>query len=165
MFTGTKKSLDNSLDLIPLISTYKQMCCSHIQCIWTVFTASHLFHILSCCILIPKWVKFIFQLKILHPLPHIDKVKMFAWSSCNLKKKKKEKQKYNTYIRIHSFCHDTQNWDQVHPVSTDHLSGVPTSWSESTCGKFSFWDMIWKDTYLSIFVRAQTKPWKPWNRL
>ena len=55
------------------------------------------------------------------------------------------------YISIHSLCHDTQNWAQVHPVSTDHPWDVSTTLLESTCGKFNWLDMIWKGTHLSIF--------------
>ena len=42
-----------------------------------VFTALHFFHILLCYSLIPKWIKLIFFLKILHTIPHNDNVKKF----------------------------------------------------------------------------------------
>ncbi len=55
------------------------------------------------------------------------------------------------YMSILSLCHDTQNWVHVHPVSTDHPWDVSTTWL-GTCGKFSWLDMIWKGTHLSMCV-------------
>jgi len=49
--------------------------CMYIQCIRKVFTALHFFHILLCNSLIPKWIKFIIFLNILHTTTHKDKVK------------------------------------------------------------------------------------------
>jgi len=46
-----------------------------IQYIWKVFTALHFLHMLLCYSLIPKWIKFIIFLNILHTTTHNDKVK------------------------------------------------------------------------------------------
>ncbi len=110
----------------------------HTQCIRKVFTL-YFFHISLCYSLIPKWIKFIIFLKILQTIPHNDNVKELCLKSLQIYKKKKNN---HMYISIHSLCHDTQNWAQVHPVSTDHPWDVSTTWLESTCGKFSWLDMI-----------------------
>ncbi len=72
------------------------------------------------------------------------------------------------YISVHSLCHETKYFAQVHPVSTDHPWEVSTTWLESTCGKFSWLDMIRKGTHVyinenelwsgSVVVRKQSDP-------
>lgn len=49
----------------------------------------------------------------------------------------------NIYISTHSLCHSTQNWAQMHRVSTDHLSEVSISfWVH--CGKDCINAQIWE---------------------
>ena len=114
-----------------------------IQCIRKVFTALHFLHILVCYSLIPKWIQIIIFLKILHTIPRNDNVKNVFGNILQIYKKIKKS-------HVHSLCHDTQNWAQVHPISTGHPWDVSTTWLESTCGKFSWLDMIWNRTHLSI---------------
>ncbi len=68
--------------------------------------------------------------------------KMFNWNLSKFLKKKNS----NT----HSLGHDTQNGAQTHSVSTDHAWFISSTRLESTCGQFSWLDMIWKGTHLSI---------------
>jgi len=57
------------------------------------------FHILLCYSLIPKWIKFIIFLNILHTKTHNDKVKTVFCKFIKIKKRK-----HNMYISIHSLC-------------------------------------------------------------
>ncbi len=78
----------------------------------------------------------------------------FIWNLCKFIKKKKEREKNPMYIRIHSLCHDTQNWVQVHPVSTDHPWDVSTTWLESTCNSaFQSTNQDMKSKELSVDLR------------
>ncbi len=136
-------------------------CTVHLECIHSALLFPHLL----CYSLIPKWIKFIILHKILKTKPNNDNVKDVCLKSFETKKN-------HMYISIHSLCHDTQNWAQVHPVSTDHPWDVSTSWLESTCGKFSWLDMIWKAhtclykvPQVTLHVRAQTKSWSIRNCL
>jgi hypothetical protein len=59
------------------------------------------------------------------------------------------------YLHKYSdLCNETRNWAQVHPVSIDHSWDVSTTWFESTCGKFNWLDMIWKDT--PVYIRSHS---------
>ena len=51
------------------------------------------------------------------------------------------------YISIQTLCNEMRNRAQVHTVSIDHPWDVPTSWLESTCGKFNWLDMIWSHSW------------------
>ncbi len=93
----------------------------HTQCMQKVFTALHSFQIL-------------FFLNILQTIPHNDKVKEVC---CNVKKRKKsDVHKYSQPLPWHS------ELSSGAPVSTDHPWAVSITRLESTCGKFSWWDMI-----------------------
>lgn len=124
--------------------------CSSLQCAQKVFITLHLFCILSCYSLISKWFKFIF-------------CQNTPWWQCEIYLFKR-KYIYNMYISIHSLCRDTQNWAQVYPAPTDHLSDVSTNSTslKSTCeqtftgqserSRWSFWQSssiaLWREENL-----------------
>ena len=66
-------------------------------------------------------------------------------------------QKYLIYISIQTFCYETRNWAQVHPVSIDYPWDVSTTWLESTFWKFNWLDMIWKSTHQSKNQAVRSK--------
>ena len=68
------------------------------------------------------------------------------------------KQIYLNYIIIQTLYYETQNWDQVHPVSLIILD-VSTTWLEFTCGKFKVHTCLYKVPQLTVHVWAKTKPW------
>lgn len=87
-----------------------------------VFTGQHfLFLFLHFVVLQPYSIidsMHFFYFKILHIIPHNDKVNK-VWKFCRFSKNKKLN--YNMFISIHSIWHDSQNWAQVHSVSTHHF--------------------------------------------
>ena len=102
-------------------------------------------------ILIIKLIKFFFSPSLinLHTIPHNDKVKTGLDIFCSFSQNKKiKKLKYHIYISIQTLCYAIQNWAQVHPGSIDH----PTTWLESTCGKFNWLDIIWKHKYIGLSI-------------
>ncbi len=90
----------------------------------------------------------LFSSKFYKQYPIMITWKKFVWNLCKFIKYKKRQN--HMYVSIHSLCHDTQNWAQEHPVSTEHPWDVSTTWLGSPCSKFSWLDMILKGTYLSI---------------
>ena len=63
---------------------------------------------------------------------------------------KKKTFKYDIEISIQTICYDSRNYAQAPPTSLDHLWDASTPWLESACGKFSWLEIIWKGTHLSI---------------
>ncbi len=90
----------------------------------------------------------LFSSKFYKQYPIMITWKKFVWNLCKFIKYKKRQN--HMYVSIHGLCHDTQNWAQEHPVSTEDPWDVSTTWLGSPCGKFSWLDMILKGTYLSI---------------
>ena len=50
----------------------------------------------------------------------------------------------NWKITLNHMYSDAWNSAQVASISLDHLWDVSTPWLESNCGKFNWFDMIWK---------------------